>query len=43
MKDKDLKRVYVGPELLRAKAAESRNRLEQETELQGLVVRYPTG
>ena len=43
VKDKDIKRVYVGPELLRAKAAESRNKLEQETELQGLVVRYPTG
>ena len=39
--ERDIKRVYVGPELLRAKAAESRKRLEQETELKGLVVRYP--
>ncbi len=43
VEDRDIKRVYVGPELLRAKAAESRKKLEQETELQGLVVRYPTG
>ncbi len=43
IEDRDITRVYVGPELLRAKAAESRKRLEQETELRGLVVRYPTG
>ena len=41
--DRDITRVYVGPELLRSKATESRKRLEQETELRGLVVRYPAG
>ncbi len=41
--DREVMRVYVGPELLRAKAAESRKKLEQETQLKGMVVRYPTG
>ncbi len=40
--DRDVMRVYVGPELLRATAAESRKRLEQETRLKGMIVRYPT-
>ncbi len=40
--DREVMRVYVGPELLRAKAAESRRRLEQETRLKGMIVRYPT-
>jgi len=36
-------RLYVGPELLRAKATASRKRLEKEVNLKGIVVRYPTG
>ncbi|MDJ0861215.1 MAG: SPOR domain-containing protein [Gammaproteobacteria bacterium] len=38
-----VQRVYVGPELLRAKAAESLRQLQKETDLKGLVVRYPAG
>ncbi len=41
--DRRVRRVYVGPELLRATAAESLRRLEKETDLKGLVVRYPAG
>lgn len=36
-------RLYVGPELLRAKATASRKRLEKDVDLKGIVVRYPTG
>lgn len=36
-------RLYVGPELMRSKAAASRKRLEKEVQLKGIVVRYPTG
>lgn len=35
-------RLYVGPELLRAKATASRKRLEKDVQLKGIVVRYPT-
>ena len=42
VEDREVMRVYVGPELLRATAAESRKRLEQETRLKGMIVRYPT-
>ena len=34
-------RVYVGPELLRAKAIKAQKQLEQELGLKGFVVRYP--
>ncbi len=40
--DRKIMRVYVGPQLLRAKAAESQKRLEKEVDLRGLIVRYPT-
>jgi DedD protein len=36
-------RVYVGPELLRSKAMESQERLRKGLDMEGLVVRYPTG
>ncbi|MEZ5445063.1 MAG: SPOR domain-containing protein [Gammaproteobacteria bacterium] len=34
-------RVRVGPELLRAKADQAREKLEKELNLKGIVVRYP--
>jgi DedD protein len=34
-------RVRVGPELVRAKAQQERDRLEKELNLKGIVVRYP--
>ncbi len=40
---KKITRVYVGPELLRAKATESLKRLERDFKLKGLIVTYPGG
>lgn len=40
---KRITRVYVGPELLRAKASASQKRLAKEFKTEGLVVRYPGG
>jgi len=39
--DKAVFRVRVGPELLRSEAQDLRDKLEQEVELKGIVVRYP--
>ena len=43
MDSREIKRVYVGAELMRAKAAESRRKLEKEVGSRGMIVRYPTG
>ena len=40
--NRKIMRVYVGPQLLRANAVESKKKLEKDVDLRGMIVRYPT-
>lgn len=39
--DKEITRVFVGPELARERAEELVKKLQADTELKGMVVQYP--